>query len=143
MEKTTSDIPDVVQGEPAQRMGFESIDILNMNGVISELKKLINTHADPSHQLKEYLNKVEEKIEIVAKNELLNVDRNEVRSLIEKHPFFKNPNNYSIRLITIMKYLKKKGINISIPDMDLLVDEVIMTIDGVKKVGYGKYSRIK
>lgn len=143
MEKTSSDMPDVVPGESVQRSGYEAIDILNMNGVISDLKKLINSHDDPSHQLKEYLNRVEEKIEIVSKNELLYVDREHVKKLIEKHPFFKNPNTYAIRLITIMKYIKKKGININIADMDLLVDEIIVSIDGVTKVGYGKYSRIK
>ncbi len=42
-----------------------------------------------------------------------------------------------------MKYLKKKGIDINMPDMDLLVDEIIQTIDGVKKRGYGQYSRVK
>lgn len=143
MEKTASDMPDVVPDESVQKSGYEAIDILNMNGVISDLKKLIDSHDDPSHQLTEYLNKVEEKIEIVSKNELLNVDKDQVKALIEKHPFFKNPNTYAIRLITIMKYIKKKGTNINIPDMDLLVDEIIMSIDGVTKVGYGKYSRIK
>lgn len=143
MEKTASDMPDVVPDGLVQNTGYEAIDILNMNGVISDLKKLIDSHDDPSHQLTEYLNRVEEKIEIVSKNELLNVDRKHVKSLIERHPFFKNPNTYAIRLITIMKYIKKKGVNINIPDMDLLVEEIIMSIDGVTKVGYGKYSRIK
>ncbi|MGB3368763.1 MAG: hypothetical protein WBA54_14805 [Acidaminobacteraceae bacterium] len=143
MEKTVSDMPDVVPDESVQNFGYEAIDILNMNGVISDLKKLIDSHDDPSHQLTEYLNKVEKKIDIVSKNELLNVDKGQVKMLIEKHPFFKNPNTYAIRLITIMKYIKKKGTNINVPDMDLLVDEIIMSINGVTKVGYGKYSRIK
>ena len=143
MERNSSDMPDVVQGERIQNLGYEAIDILNMNGVINELKKLLDNNSDPSHQLKEYLNNVEKKIERVSKNELLTVDKEQIKILIEKHPFFKNPNNYSIRLITIMKYLKKKGLNISITDMDLLVEEIVLTIDGVKKISYGKYSRTK
>ena len=40
-----------------------------------------------------------------------------------------------------MKYLKKKGLDVRIPDVDLLVEELILSIQGVSKVGDGRYKR--
>jgi len=39
-----------------------------------------------------------------------------------------------------MKYLRKKGIDVRIKDIDLVVDEIIMTIEGVKKHGQDRYA---
>lgn len=59
--------------------------------------------------------------------------------LLKKHPYFKKPSDHPIRLITIMKYLKKKGVDTSIHNIDLLVEELILGIDGVKKIQSNKY----
>ena len=137
-----SDVSDVPEPDdqtirPIASERLESKDIIN------DIKTLLEQHEDPTDILQQYIGEVEERIEEEERTQLETVDRDSIKTLIEKHPFFKNPNNYHIRLITIMKYLKKKGIDINMPDMDLLVDEIIQTIDGVKKRGYGQYSRVK
>ncbi len=137
-----SDVSDVPEPDdqtirPIASERLESKDIIN------DIKTLLEQHDDPTVILQQYIGEVEERIEEEERTQLETVDRDSIKKLIEKHPFFKNPNNYHIRLITIMKYLKKKGIDINMPDMDLLVDEIIQTIDGVKKRGYGQYSRVK
>ncbi|BEP29699.1 hypothetical protein [Helicovermis profundi] len=139
MEMTTSDTDDV----PEQKAKNEIDKEVDPGHIISEIKNLLVEHKDPSNKLQEYIDHVEKKIDIVNKNELNNIDKEEVKKLIEKHPYFKNPNSYSIRLITIMKYLKKKNVNVSLLDIDLLVEKIILSIDGVVKEGYGKYSRKK
>ena len=39
----------------------------------------------------------------------------------------------------VLKYLKKKGIPTNYRDMDLIVEKIILKIDGVQKVGDGMY----
>ena len=46
---------------------------------------------------------------------------------------------YPIRLLTILKYLKRKGINMNYADIDVYVDNLIQKMDGVRKVGRGLY----
>ncbi|WP_430886208.1 hypothetical protein [Fusibacter sp. JL216-2] len=138
----TGDVSDVPEPDdhtirPIASERLESKDIIN------DIKTLLEQHDNPTDMLQQYIGEVEERIEEEERSQLETVDRDNIKTLIERHPFFKNPNSYHIRLITIMKYLKKKGVDIAVPDMDLLVDEVIQTIDGVKKKGYGQYSRIK
>jgi hypothetical protein len=134
MLNATSELPP--QELPASRK-------LEMNDVLNEIKYLIEKHDNPSEELQRYLEEVSSKISDENKQALENVDQVSVKMLIEKHPYFKNPSSYHIRLITIMKYLKKKGVNITIPDFDLLVDQIILSIDGVEKIGYGRYRRQK
>lgn len=116
---------------------FSSLDKneLTIEDIIKDIKNIIKNHEDPSDKICKFINNVEEKIE---KQEV--IDREYIRDLILKHPFFKNPNNYHIRLITIMKYLRKKGIDVKIKDIDLVVDEIIMTISGIKKHGQDRYA---
>lgn len=116
---------------------------LEMNDVLNEIKTLLENHDNPTEELQKYLSEVSLKIDDENKEALENVDQDAVKLLIEKHPYFKNPSTYHIRLITIMKYLRKKGVDITIPDIDLLVDNIILSIDGVEKIGYGKYRRRK
>lgn len=137
-----SDVSDVPEPDD-QSLRPTASERLESKDIINDIKTLLEQHDNPADILQQYIDEVEERIEEEERSQLETVDREGVKTLIEKHPFFKNPNNYHIRLITIMKYLKKKGIDINVPDMDLLVDEVIQTIDGVKKKGYGQYSRVK
>jgi len=140
-----TDIPDVDEDEP------ESVDTrtenpnnaLQMNDIIKDIKFLIEKHEDPKDTLNQYLDQVEERIETHFANQLNLVDQQHIKQLIEKHPYFKNPCNYHIRSITIMKYLKKKGIDISIPDIDLLIEDIMLSIQGVTKIGDGRYKRKK
>ncbi len=116
---------------------FSSLDKneLKVEDIIKDIKNIMKNHDDPSDSICEFINNVEKKIE---KQEI--IDREYIRDLILKHPFFKNPNHYYIRLITIMKYLRKKGIDVKIKDIDLVVDEIIMTIAGIKKHGQDRYA---
>lgn len=138
----SSDVSDVPEPNDHTIRPIAS-ERLERSDIINDIKTLLEQHDNPADHLQKYIVEVEELIEEEERIQLEAVDRDEVKNLIEKHPFFKNPNNYHIRLITIMKYLKKKGIDISIPDMDLLVDEIIQSIDGVTKKGYGQYARAK
>jgi DNA invertase Pin-like site-specific DNA recombinase len=120
---------------------FTPIKKLEMTDVLEDIKNLIEKHDNPAIELQKYLVNVESKIIDENKQKLDCVNQDQVRLLIEKHPYFKNPSTYHIRLITIMKYLKKKGIDITLNDFDLLVDEIILSIGDVEKISYGKYSR--
>ncbi len=137
---STGDVSDVPEPEEHSPTTSHN-ERLEMNDIIHDIKSLLETHEDASDQLMNYLEKVEQRIEEKNQEVLENVDRLQIKRLIERHPYFKNPSQYHIRLITIMKYLRKKGIDVRIPDIDLLVDEIIQTIDGVKKTGYGQYIR--
>lgn len=132
--------PDMTE-DPDQALMNETLSYTDVNRFITELKELIDTHKTPPMKLQEYIKQFEVRVGHAHKKTLENVDRAFVKSLIERHPYFKNPSNYAIRLITIMKYLKKKGVDIHIHDMDLLVDQIVQSIEGVKKTDYGKYIR--
>ncbi len=138
----TGDVSDVPEPDDQTIRPIAS-ERLERNDIINDIRTLLEQHDNPADILQQYIDEVEERIEEEGRSQLEMVDKNNIKLLIEKHPFFKNPNNYHIRLITIMKYLKKKGVDINVPDMDLLVDEIIQTIDGVNKRGYGQYSRVK
>ncbi len=40
-----------------------------------------------------------------------------------------------------MKFLKKKGVDVSLPDIDILVDEIVKTCDNVESDEFGKYKK--
>ncbi len=63
----------------------------------------------------------------------------ELICILKKHPYFKNPCKYPIRMISIMKHLKKKGIDVSEKDVDLRVDRLISSISNVNKIEFGFY----
>ncbi len=64
----------------------------------------------------------------------------DILSILLKHPFFRNPNNYYIRRITLIKYLKKKGFNVSSNNFSDELDKVILSIRGVNRAGIDGYS---
>lgn len=137
MRSAVKDTPPVPSDEETESL---MIKPLEREVILQDIKDLI--HKDPD-RVKDYIRHVENTIKKEQEHELFCIDKEEVKCLVEKHPFFKNPNTYHIRLITIMKYLEKKGIDININDIDILIDEIIQTIDGVKKIGYDKYARTK
>lgn len=130
--------PSISKGDPSTE-----VDTIGVDDLIKDIKHMIENEDNHKDMLVSYLCDIEKRMQRKSLIDLNSVDRGYIKKLIEKHPFFKNPNNYHIRLITIMKYLNKKGVDISINDIDLLVDEIIQTIDGVKKIADGKYSRHK
>ncbi len=132
MEAGPSEVPE---------QEYTHIKKLEMTDVLEDIKNLLEKHDNPSKELQKYLTNVESKIIDENKQKLDEVNQDQIKALIEKHPYFKNPSTYHIRLITIMKYLKKKGIDITLTDIDLLVDDIIMSIESVEKISYGKYNR--
>ena len=68
-------------------------------------------------------------------------NEDKIIAVIEKHPYFKNPCDYPIRLLTLLKYLRKKGLNVNYADIDIYMDKIIQRMDGVKKVGRGLYQK--
>ncbi|WP_432664561.1 hypothetical protein R9X47_29030 [Wukongibacter baidiensis] len=141
METATADLSEPYEGENDKKTMEPSSSNIKMESIIEDIRGLLNKYNDPKEHVNNYLSKVEKKIEDNGIDTKYLIDRKKIRKYIEKHPYFKNPCNYHIRLLTIMKYLKKKGIDININDIDLVVDEIIQEIDGVKKVGEGKYVR--
>lgn len=126
--------------EEEDPFGCDNFGQIAVGSVINNIKSILENDEDLS-QISKYIKKVENEMKNV-KIEPDNVyDREYIRTLLMKHPFFKNPNNYYIRLITIMKYLKKKGVDTSVEDLDFVVDEIILEIPGVIKKGYGRYAR--
>lgn len=139
MKMVFSDLPENPDDAPSAN-NIESMTI-GVDELIKDIKEMMEDEEDHKEKLSSYLKSIEEKIESKNKLDLSSVDKEAVKKLIEKHPYFKNPNSYGIRMITIMKYLKKKQMDVNIPDFDLLVDEIIQSIDGVTKVADGKYKR--
>lgn len=114
---------------------------INLNNVIDDIKEVLVKHENPKHILKEYLNSIESKIDTERMLKIHEVNREHIKNLILSHPYFRNPNDYGIRLVSIMKFLKKKGVDVSIPDIDILVDEIINTIDDIEVIEFGKYKK--
>lgn len=63
----------------------------------------------------------------------------ELVDVIKRHPYFKNPCKYPIRIISIMKYLKKKGFDVNEKDFDLKVDQLVSQFPNVIKIDFGLY----
>lgn len=139
MKMVFSDLPENPDDAPSANE--HDIVTIGVDELIKDIKEMIEEDVNHKERLSSYLNTIERQIESQNKQDLNNVDKEAIKKLIEKHPYFKNPNSYHIRMITIMKYLKKKHVDVNIPDFDLLVDELIQTIDGVTKVADGKYKR--
>jgi prophage maintenance system killer protein len=137
MMNALKETPPVPSDEDTESLNMKPLE---REVILQDIKDLM--HRDPE-RVKDYIEHVENAIKKEQEHELFSIDKEELKCLIERHPFFKNPNNFHIRLITIMKYLEKKGIDININDIDILVDGIIQTIDGVKKIGYDKYTRKK
>ena len=132
MSNNTSDVPAATDEEP-------DLEMIKIDNVISDIKSIIGDNSQSDEKLKHYISRVESHLNNHQIQELNSVDKKAVKNLIAKHPYFRNPCNYNIRLTTIMKYLKKKGVDVHLRNIDLLVDEVIMSIDGIEKRGYDKY----
>lgn len=139
MKMVFSDLPENPDDAPSAK--DTDVVSIGVDELIKDIKEMIKNDSDHKERLSSYLSTIEKQIESQNKLDLNNVDRDAIKKLIEKHPYFKNPNSYHIRMITIMKYLKKKHVDVSMPDFDLLIDEIIQTIDGVTKVADGKYKR--
>ncbi|PAB58954.1 hypothetical protein [Anaeromicrobium sediminis] len=106
---------------------------------LKELKALLIKYGKSTKEVDYIISELEGKATHENVISMFDIDEDKILEYIKKHPYFKNPCDYPIRLITIMKYLKKKGIPTNYRDMDLIVEKIILKMDGVQKVGDGMY----
>ncbi len=139
MQTALSDLVDSCDEETNFDLHVCLEEVKNDLRFLRDLKKFLKKYNKSTSQIDQYIHKLEGNMDIEKVVQIYDIDENAIKKSIEKHPYFKNPCNYPIRLITIMKYLKKKEIDIHYKDMDLIVDRLIQEIDGVKKVGDGMY----
>ena len=87
------------------------------------------------------ISNLKEQIDDLSESPVIIPDEEAIIEAITKHPYFKNPCDYPIRLITILKYLKQKGFNTNYADIDLYIDRLLQNMPSVKKVGRGLYMK--
>ncbi len=107
--------------------------------LFKELKVFFKEYNKPIEDIDFIIRNLESQIEIFSNDNHIIPDEEKIMKQIVKHPYFKNPGDYPIRLLTILKYLKKKGFNMHYKDIDIYIDNLIQKVDGVKKVGRGLY----
>lgn len=139
MEISLSDLVDSCSEDIYLEMDISNGHVEDEVKFLKEFKKLLRNYNKPTDQIDYLISELEGNIDFENVIHIFDIDEKSIKKKIEKHPYFKNPCDYHIRLVTIMKYLKKKGVNIHYKDMDLVVDKLIQEIDGVKKVGDGMY----
>ncbi|NLK72984.1 MAG: hypothetical protein GX285_08210 [Clostridiales bacterium] len=108
-----------------------------------ELKSFFKEYNKPVEDIDFIISNIESNIDILSNENHILPDEDKLIKQIAKHPYFKNPGDYPIRLLTILKYLKKKGFNMHYKDIDIYIDGLIQKVDGVRKVGYGLYKKIR
>ncbi len=107
------------------------LDLIELINEIEELSKDTSSNA----LVREYIQNVKTQIldtRTYYKDE-------ELLEIIQKHPYFKNPCKYPIRMISIMKHLKKKGVDVEEKDMDLRVDRLISELPNIERIEFGRY----
>lgn len=109
----------------------------------TELAAIFKEYDKDTTQLDFVISHLQEQIEEYNEGRAVLPDRKEIEMVIRNHPYFKNPCDYPIRLLTVLKYLRRKGINMNYTDIDLYVDAILSAMDGVKKVGRGLYMAVK
>lgn len=106
-----------------------------------ELRSYFKEYDKPVEEIDFIISNIESNLLVFGSGSEILLDEEKIIKQIEKHPYFKNPCDYPIRLITILKYLKSKGFNMNYTDIDLYVDRLIQRMEGVKKVGRGQYQK--
>lgn len=143
MEISLSDLVDSCSHDIFLEMKSPNEDKSQNLKFLTELKKLLERFDKSTKEVDYMISELEDKATHENVISMFDIDEDKILEYIKKHPYFKNPCDYPIRLITIMKYLKKKGISINYRDMDLIVEKLILKIHGVQKVGDGMYQSEK
>ena len=84
-----------------------------------EMKNLFKEYGKNTESLDFIIKNLHDKIREFDNTDPVLPDEEKFAAAICKHPYFKNPCDYPIRLITILKYLKHKGFNMNYTDIDL------------------------
>ena len=103
------------------------------------LKDHFKIYGKPTDDLDFIIKNLEDQIGDFEADSPILPDQKSMEEAIAKHPYFKNPCDYPIRLLTILKYLKHRGFHMNYADIDVYVDNIVQKMDGVKKVGRGLY----
>ena len=120
-------------------LSYESIrEELNF---FKDLKLFFKEYNKPVEGIDFIIKNLESNIEIFNTTSHILLEEEAIIKQITKHPYFKNPGDYPIRLLTILKYLKKKGFNMHYKDIDIYIDKLVQKMDGVRKVGRGAYKK--
>lgn len=106
-----------------------------------ELRACFREYEKSVEEIDFIISNIEASIQVFNSGSEILIDEEKLVRQIEKHPYFKNPCDYPIRLITILKYLKSKGFNMNYADIDIYVDRIVQRMEGVKKVGRGQYQK--
>ncbi len=108
-----------------------------------KLTEVFREYDRETEDLEFIINNIKEQIDEFRASASISIipDEEAIVHAIQKHPYFKNPCDYPIRLITIMKYLKQKGFNTNYADIDLYIDRLLQSMPSVKKVGRGLYMK--
>lgn len=139
MQNAISDLADSCNQDIFLELNLSQEHVKDDLKFLRELRKFLKRYNKNTSQIDYLIKKIEEDMGLEKAIQIYDIDEYKIKKSIEKHPYFKNPCNYPIRLITIMKYLKKKGINMHYTDIDLIVDRLIQEIEDVHKVGEGMY----
>ncbi len=109
----------------------------DIESVMEKISIMLDQPESSNALIKEYIRNVK-----LQKSRHNFMTDNEIRCFISKHPYFKNPCKYPIRLVNIMKHLKKKGLDVTIDDIDIRVDRIISEMEGITKVEFGLYYNV-
>ena len=153
MEDTHIQEQKKIQAEPSEneeirtentavlRLAIQTENIREELSFFKHLRSFLRDYGKNTDEIDFVIRNLEDQVtEFDAATPVLPDEERIVRA-IEKHPYFKNPCDYPIRLITILKYLKRRGFNMNYTDIDLYVDKLLQKMEGVKKVGRGLYRK--
>lgn len=140
------DDPHMLEHEAVLKIPINMENIREELSFYRHLRDLFRDYGKSAEQLdfiiknlEESIKSLDDNITAIDINAPVLPDEEKILAAIGRHPYFKNPCDYPIRLITILKYLKHKGFNMNYADIDIYVDRLIQKMDNVKKVGKGLY----
>lgn len=134
-----SENDEAAENEAVIRIPLNGENIREELNFYKELKNCFKEYGKNTDDIDFIIKNLQEQIKAFSAADPTLPDDEKFAAAIEKHPYFKNPCDYPIRLITILKYLKSRGFNMNYTDIDIYVDKIIQKMDGVKKVGRGLY----
>ena len=140
------DDPHILENEAVLKIPINMENMREERNFYREIKDIFRNYGKSTEHidfviknLDDSIKNLEDNVESIDRSGPVLPDEDKIVEAIEKHPYFKNPCDYPIRLITILKYLKRKGFNMNYSDIDIYVDRLIQKMSYVKKVGRGLY----
>ena len=126
------DDPHMLEHEAVLKIPINMENIREELSFYKHIRNLFRDYGKGAEQIDFIIKNLEESLRALEGSiKTLNIDspvlpdEDKMAVAIGKHPYFKNPCDYPIRLITILKYLKRKGFNMNYADIDIYVDRLI------------------